>query len=153
VPDEARGERLVVLYVDQNLAQYGLEVRPWCQQLGGRGLPNLWLPSERDFFAVAEIPILPSGKMDLKRVKALALELASKGYRREAPPRPQRKFGGPCPVCPPFGVIPIGGPPLPPLATGRETGSAPLHPPVNRHTAGHGLRRVHPARDGHSRAR
>jgi acyl-[acyl-carrier-protein]-phospholipid O-acyltransferase/long-chain-fatty-acid--[acyl-carrier-protein] ligase len=79
VPDEARGERLVVLYVDQNLTQYGLQVRPWCQQLGGRGLPNLWLPSERDFFAVSELPILPTGKMDLKRVKAMALELASKG--------------------------------------------------------------------------
>jgi acyl-[acyl-carrier-protein]-phospholipid O-acyltransferase/long-chain-fatty-acid--[acyl-carrier-protein] ligase len=79
VPDEARGERLVVLYVDQNLSQHGLQVRPWCQQLGGRGLPNLWLPSERDFFPVAELPILPSGKMDLKRVKAMALELASKG--------------------------------------------------------------------------
>jgi acyl-[acyl-carrier-protein]-phospholipid O-acyltransferase/long-chain-fatty-acid--[acyl-carrier-protein] ligase len=79
VPDEARGERLVVLYVDRNLAQHGLQVRPWCQQLGGRGLPNLWLPSERDFFPVAELPVLPSGKMDLKRVKAMALELASKG--------------------------------------------------------------------------
>src|SRR5262249_15981503 len=35
VPDECRGERLVVLYLQQD----GLEVRPWCQQLSRRGLP------------------------------------------------------------------------------------------------------------------
>ena len=44
------------------------------EQLTGRGLPNLWLPSERDFMQVAELPILGSGKMDLKRLKDIALE-------------------------------------------------------------------------------
>ncbi len=72
VPDESRGERVVVLYVRQD----GLEVRPWCQQLSSRGLPKLWLPSERDFFVVPEMPVLGSGKLNLQRVKEMAVDLA-----------------------------------------------------------------------------
>ncbi len=78
VPDESRGERLLVLYVAAQLEQYNLEVRAWVQQLVVRGLPKLWVPSERDFIPVPEIPVLGSGKMDLKRLKDLALELAGK---------------------------------------------------------------------------
>jgi acyl-[acyl-carrier-protein]-phospholipid O-acyltransferase/long-chain-fatty-acid--[acyl-carrier-protein] ligase len=74
VPDEARGERLVVLH----LAHPGLEVGPWVRQLSGRGLPNLWVPSERDFYPVSELPVLGSGKVNLKRVKEMALELAKR---------------------------------------------------------------------------
>src|SRR6185295_17979796 len=44
VPDDARGERLVVLYLPEQLTQMGREVKPWCQELAGRGLPNLWMP-------------------------------------------------------------------------------------------------------------
>jgi acyl-[acyl-carrier-protein]-phospholipid O-acyltransferase/long-chain-fatty-acid--[acyl-carrier-protein] ligase len=72
VPDEARGERLVVLH----LCQDGLEARQWRRKLDGRGLPTLWLPSERDFFPVPELPVLGSGKVNLKAVKEMALELA-----------------------------------------------------------------------------
>jgi acyl-[acyl-carrier-protein]-phospholipid O-acyltransferase/long-chain-fatty-acid--[acyl-carrier-protein] ligase len=78
VPDESRGERLLVLYVASQLEQYNLEVRVWVQQLVIRGLPKLWVPSERDFIPVPEIPVLGSGKMDLKRLKDLALELTAK---------------------------------------------------------------------------
>ena len=78
VPDESRGERLMVLYVAAQLEQYHLEVRAWVQQLVTRGLPKLWVPSERDFIPVPEIPVLGSGKMDLKRLKDLALELAGR---------------------------------------------------------------------------
>jgi acyl-[acyl-carrier-protein]-phospholipid O-acyltransferase/long-chain-fatty-acid--[acyl-carrier-protein] ligase len=72
VPDDSRGERLVVLYVNHQK----LEVSAWCRQLLGRGLPNLWVPSERDFYPIPELPVLGSGKVDLKRIKELALELA-----------------------------------------------------------------------------
>lgn len=78
VPDESRGERLLVLYVASQLEQYNLEVRVWVQQLVIRGLPKLWVPAERDFIPVPEIPVLGSGKMDLKRLKDLALELTAK---------------------------------------------------------------------------
>jgi acyl-[acyl-carrier-protein]-phospholipid O-acyltransferase/long-chain-fatty-acid--[acyl-carrier-protein] ligase len=70
VPDEKKGERLVVLHTPLN----GTDVRQLCQQLGGRGLPNLWVPGERDFYEIPELPILGSGKLDLKRLKELAVE-------------------------------------------------------------------------------
>jgi acyl-[acyl-carrier-protein]-phospholipid O-acyltransferase/long-chain-fatty-acid--[acyl-carrier-protein] ligase len=76
VPDEARGERLVVLYVVEMLRPFGMEVRPWCQQLAARGVPNLWMPAERDFHAVPELPVLGSGKLSLAGVKEMALALA-----------------------------------------------------------------------------
>jgi acyl-[acyl-carrier-protein]-phospholipid O-acyltransferase/long-chain-fatty-acid--[acyl-carrier-protein] ligase len=75
VADIARGERLVVLYLAAQLEQFGLEVRPWWQKLTMRGLPNLWVPSERDFFSVPELPLLGSGKLNLKGVKELAMTL------------------------------------------------------------------------------
>jgi acyl-[acyl-carrier-protein]-phospholipid O-acyltransferase/long-chain-fatty-acid--[acyl-carrier-protein] ligase len=71
VPDEGKGERLVVLHVALNS---GLDVRRVWVELSGRGLPNLWVPRERDFFEIAEVPVLGSGKLDLKKVKELALE-------------------------------------------------------------------------------
>ncbi|MCI0464311.1 MAG: AMP-binding protein [Gemmataceae bacterium] len=71
IPDEGKGERLVVLHVALN---NGLDVRQVWVELSGRGLPNLWVPRERDFFEIAELPVLGSGKVDLKKVKELALE-------------------------------------------------------------------------------
>jgi len=70
VPDESKGERLVVLY----LALNGLEVHQLWQQLNSRGLPNIYIPKERDFFQIPELPILGTGKVDLKRIKEMALE-------------------------------------------------------------------------------
>jgi acyl-[acyl-carrier-protein]-phospholipid O-acyltransferase/long-chain-fatty-acid--[acyl-carrier-protein] ligase len=67
VPDESKGERLMVLHV-------GIDVKAVWQQLSTRGLPNLWLPRERDFLQIPELPILGSGKLDLKRCKEIALE-------------------------------------------------------------------------------
>ncbi len=78
VPDDSRGERLVVLYVEKPLADLGYDVAKWQQGLAGRGLPNLWVPSPRDFYAVPELPHLGSGKLDLKRLKDMAVELARK---------------------------------------------------------------------------
>lgn len=77
VPDEKRGERLVVLYLHLN----GLDVAQLCERLAARGLPNLWLPGERDFLQIAELPILGSGKMDLKRLQDIALERAREGKK------------------------------------------------------------------------
>jgi acyl-[acyl-carrier-protein]-phospholipid O-acyltransferase/long-chain-fatty-acid--[acyl-carrier-protein] ligase len=70
VPDEKKGERVVVLHLPLN----GMDVRGLCQQLSTRGLPNLGLPGERDFFLIPEMPVLGSGKLDLKRIKEVALE-------------------------------------------------------------------------------
>jgi len=73
VPDERRGERLIVLHTPLN----GTNVHHVWEQLNGRGLPNLWVPSERDFKQIPEMPVLGSGKVDLKRIKELAKELVN----------------------------------------------------------------------------
>jgi acyl-[acyl-carrier-protein]-phospholipid O-acyltransferase/long-chain-fatty-acid--[acyl-carrier-protein] ligase len=75
VPDESRGERLVVLYTSLT----GHDPRGLSRGLMGRGLPNLWVPGERDFFPVHDLPVLGSGKLDLKRVKEMALEVVAGG--------------------------------------------------------------------------
>ena len=59
----------MVLYAEKPLADLAFDVPKWQQGLAGRGLPNLWVPSPRDFFAVPELPHLGSGKLDLKRLK------------------------------------------------------------------------------------
>jgi acyl-[acyl-carrier-protein]-phospholipid O-acyltransferase/long-chain-fatty-acid--[acyl-carrier-protein] ligase len=43
-------------------------------QMSQAGLPNLFLPGEEDFLEVPAIPELGSGKLDLKKMKDLALE-------------------------------------------------------------------------------
>lgn len=73
VPDPTRGERIIVLY----LTGEEVNVPSWHQQLKRRGLPALWVPSERDFHPVEELPVLGSGKVDLRRVKEMALRLQS----------------------------------------------------------------------------
>jgi acyl-[acyl-carrier-protein]-phospholipid O-acyltransferase/long-chain-fatty-acid--[acyl-carrier-protein] ligase len=72
VPDERKGERVVVLH----LPLQGMDPRGLSDQLGTLGLPNLGLPGERDFYQINEMPLLGSGKLDLKRLKELALALA-----------------------------------------------------------------------------
>jgi acyl-[acyl-carrier-protein]-phospholipid O-acyltransferase/long-chain-fatty-acid--[acyl-carrier-protein] ligase len=42
--------------------------------MGTSGLPNLWLPSKDSFLEVEEIPVLGTGKLDLKRLQSVALE-------------------------------------------------------------------------------
>jgi acyl-[acyl-carrier-protein]-phospholipid O-acyltransferase/long-chain-fatty-acid--[acyl-carrier-protein] ligase len=67
IPDERRGERIVVLHTH-------LDVRPdeICRRLAATGMPNLWVPSPDSFVEVDAIPILGSGKTDLKAVDDLA---------------------------------------------------------------------------------
>jgi acyl-[acyl-carrier-protein]-phospholipid O-acyltransferase/long-chain-fatty-acid--[acyl-carrier-protein] ligase len=68
VPDERKGERLIVLHTPLN----GANVHQLWQTLNSRGLPNLWVPGERDFFEIPEMPVLGTGKMDLRRIKEIA---------------------------------------------------------------------------------
>ena len=74
VPDERKGERLVVLHRPLPLATDTL-----LDQLAETGLPKLWMPSAADFYEVDEIPMLGSGKLDLKRLAELAEEKAGDG--------------------------------------------------------------------------
>jgi acyl-[acyl-carrier-protein]-phospholipid O-acyltransferase / long-chain-fatty-acid--[acyl-carrier-protein] ligase len=73
-PDKKRGERIVILH----LPHEGLKLPRLLKQLGERGMPNLWIPDERDCLEVAELPLLGSGKLDLRRIKEMAIDLASR---------------------------------------------------------------------------
>jgi acyl-[acyl-carrier-protein]-phospholipid O-acyltransferase/long-chain-fatty-acid--[acyl-carrier-protein] ligase len=74
VPDDRRGERLVVLH----LPTFTTPARELAQKLNERGLPNLWIPGERDYFEVKELPVLGTGKLDLRRLKEMANEVATR---------------------------------------------------------------------------
>ncbi|MGH9682810.1 MAG: acyl-[ACP]--phospholipid O-acyltransferase [Candidatus Acidiferrales bacterium] len=69
VPDGKKGERLVVLHT---LAPEDLKLV--LDRLGDSGLPNLWLPRPNQFFKVDEFPLLGTGKLDLRRLRELALQ-------------------------------------------------------------------------------
>jgi acyl-[acyl-carrier-protein]-phospholipid O-acyltransferase/long-chain-fatty-acid--[acyl-carrier-protein] ligase len=70
VPDAQKGERLVVLHT---LAEDELE--QLLKAMAKSGMPNLWAPKPSAFFCIAEIPVLGTGKMDIKTIKRLAQEL------------------------------------------------------------------------------
>ncbi len=67
VADQRKGERIVVVHVPLPLSPEEI-----CRQLATTGLPNLWLPSPDSFLQVDVIPVLGSGKTDLKAVNDLA---------------------------------------------------------------------------------
>jgi acyl-[acyl-carrier-protein]-phospholipid O-acyltransferase/long-chain-fatty-acid--[acyl-carrier-protein] ligase len=69
VPDEKKGERLVVLH---KLADGPL---PAClEKLSQCDLPNLWKPRADQFFRVEAFPCLGTGKLDLRKVREIAMK-------------------------------------------------------------------------------
>jgi acyl-[acyl-carrier-protein]-phospholipid O-acyltransferase/long-chain-fatty-acid--[acyl-carrier-protein] ligase len=68
VPDAKKGERLVVLH----LPTAGID--DLLKGLSEAGLPNLFIPSRDSFIEVSEIPILGTGKLDLKAARLIAAE-------------------------------------------------------------------------------
>jgi acyl-[acyl-carrier-protein]-phospholipid O-acyltransferase/long-chain-fatty-acid--[acyl-carrier-protein] ligase len=73
VPDPKKGERLMVLTtlpVDNLPAVL--------RQLGERGLPPLFVPRLDQFVPVAALPLLGTGKLDLRQVKELCLAAAQR---------------------------------------------------------------------------
>ena len=71
VPDGKKGERLVVLHLLKEE-----ELRVVLEKLPEAGLPNLWTPRPNQFFMVEELPHLGTGKLDLRRIRELALEFS-----------------------------------------------------------------------------
>ncbi len=69
LPDARKGERLAVVHT---LAPE--RVPELLAKLSAAGLPNLFLPRAECFVAVAALPLLGTGKLDLRRVKQLAEE-------------------------------------------------------------------------------
>ena len=73
VPDEKKGERLVVLH---KLAPEPLQ--SCLEKLAQCDLPNLWKPRPDQFFHIDALPYLGTGKLDLRKVRELAGSLSSK---------------------------------------------------------------------------
>lgn len=70
VPDEQKGERLVVLHTlsDEQLDDL-------IGRLDQIALPNLWIPRSKAFYRIEELPVLATGKMDIRAVKRMAAAL------------------------------------------------------------------------------
>jgi acyl-[acyl-carrier-protein]-phospholipid O-acyltransferase/long-chain-fatty-acid--[acyl-carrier-protein] ligase len=73
VADERKGEKLVVFHT-------GLPKPPEqiCRELAASGLPPIFIPSPDSFYQIPEIPLLGTGKLDLRKLKDLA-EWKAKG--------------------------------------------------------------------------
>jgi acyl-[acyl-carrier-protein]-phospholipid O-acyltransferase/long-chain-fatty-acid--[acyl-carrier-protein] ligase len=69
LPDPKKGERLVVLHTD-----LGRSAEDICRKLFSGELPPLWIPSPDNFRRVESIPVLGTGKLDLKRIKDVAAD-------------------------------------------------------------------------------
>jgi len=67
VPDEKRGEELVVIYCDKAGSEETLH-----EIVAKSSLPNMWRPARNAYVKVEAIPLLGSGKIDVLAVKKLA---------------------------------------------------------------------------------
>jgi len=74
VPDERRGEKLVVLFTEQAGTAKDLAAI-----IKDAAVPNLWKPASDAYVKVDAIPVLGTGKTDLKSVRSLACKAFSTG--------------------------------------------------------------------------
>jgi acyl-[acyl-carrier-protein]-phospholipid O-acyltransferase / long-chain-fatty-acid--[acyl-carrier-protein] ligase len=68
VPDEKKGEKIVVLYRDYR------DIDVLHEKLCESDLPKLWLPDRNSYHKLDEFPLLGSGKLDMKRIREIAKE-------------------------------------------------------------------------------
>ena len=71
LPDEKKGERIVVVHTLPEA-----KLAPVLEKLVKCDLPALWKPRPNQFFHVDALPVLGTGKIDLRGVKTLAAALA-----------------------------------------------------------------------------
>jgi acyl-[acyl-carrier-protein]-phospholipid O-acyltransferase/long-chain-fatty-acid--[acyl-carrier-protein] ligase len=72
LPDEKKGERIVVLTTLRPE-----KLSPVLEKLAQSDLPALWRPKASQFFQVDALPVLGTGKIDLRGIKTLALQLSA----------------------------------------------------------------------------
>jgi acyl-[acyl-carrier-protein]-phospholipid O-acyltransferase/long-chain-fatty-acid--[acyl-carrier-protein] ligase len=70
IPDDRKGEQLVVFYTSADVSDDEL----W-KRLAASELPKLWIPRRENLQYIEEIPTLGSGKLDLKKLRTLARRL------------------------------------------------------------------------------
>jgi len=78
VPDPKKGERLVVLHTLS-----AERVAVLLKKLPQLGLPNLWIPRPNQFFHVDMLPLLATGKRDLRSLREVANRLSSENSTQE----------------------------------------------------------------------
>ncbi|MBM4260941.1 MAG: MFS transporter [Deltaproteobacteria bacterium] len=69
VADEQKGEKLVAFYVRDGISSDEL----W-KKLNDSDLPKLWIPKRENLYPIDTLPLLGSGKVDLKKIKVMAQE-------------------------------------------------------------------------------
>jgi acyl-[acyl-carrier-protein]-phospholipid O-acyltransferase/long-chain-fatty-acid--[acyl-carrier-protein] ligase len=69
-PDKAKGEKLIILHVELPLQPAEI-----ITAMREAKLPNLWIPKLANFHQVEHLPLLGSGKTDLKKLQAMAKEI------------------------------------------------------------------------------
>ncbi len=72
VSDDQKGEKLVVLFTE-----LGMEVEELLRRVRETELPRLWIPRRECFYKIDALPVLGSGKLDLKKIKDAAKRLAT----------------------------------------------------------------------------
>lgn len=70
IPDTAKGEALVLLTI------FDVSTSTLREKLSAAGLPNLWIP--KSVCLIESLPLLSSGKLDLRQCKEIALEWSQK---------------------------------------------------------------------------
>ena len=68
--DSRKGEKLIVFYTDPEK----VKVPELLAKMRADGVPNLWIPKAENFVLVEKIPLLGSGKVDLKALGNMARE-------------------------------------------------------------------------------
>ncbi|MGA8028056.1 MAG: AMP-binding protein, partial [Bryobacteraceae bacterium] len=69
IPDDRRGERLVMLYTQPRITPAQI-----VEHLNASGLPPLWIPKRDNVYLVDAIPVLGTGKADLAKARAMSME-------------------------------------------------------------------------------
>lgn len=69
IPDEKKGERLAVIHTVEEAKIPGILAK-----VSESGLPNLFIPRADQFLRVEQLPMLGTGKIDLRAVKKIAME-------------------------------------------------------------------------------
>ena len=77
IPDDKKGEQLAVLHTLDEAKIPGI-----VNKLAADGLPNLFIPSRANFIKVEALPVLGTGKMDLRSLKRIAMERLSGDVKR-----------------------------------------------------------------------
>lgn len=73
IPDERKGEQLVVLHMLEEST-----IPDVLDKVTANGLPNLFIPRRDNFVKVDQLPVLGTGKLDLRALKRIALERSTK---------------------------------------------------------------------------